>query len=648
VEIGELMAAVGLGSRGPIDALIHRGLLMATRRTSVEATWAAAAQLLAARGGDPMHRPELTGEQRQALDGIGPEPAAHLLFGVTGSGKTELYLRLIERTLAAGKSALLMVPEIALTPQSGGRVVARFPEHRVAILHSGLTAAQRHLNWALVAEGRADVILGARSAVFAPIPAGRLGLIIVDEEHDASYKQDQAPRYSGRDVALKRAQLEECPIVLGSATPSLESWHNATVVHRFSLHRLTKRAPGLSIPRVELVDFVEERRLRSASGDRRVHLIGPRLEGAIAECLRQEGQALVLLNRRGWGNYIACPDRACGWFLECDHCDATMVCHLDPRSAAGRYVRCHHCQAEKLLPDRCPRCENKLTVFGFGTQRVEEELHDKFPSLAQGRSMIRVDADTMAGAGDLHEALARFADGSARLLLGTQMIAKGLDFPGVRLVGVVNADTAISLPDFRAAERTFQLVAQVAGRCGRGADPGVAVIQTFNPTLPVMQLAARADYVAFALAELEERARCRLPPSTRLARIIVRHADLEECVSAARTLAEALRRLGGLEDRSASTSGRPDGAGARGARQSSGTALDRQQRGRDTANAQGAVRVRGPAPCVIPRIADRHRQQVELFAESPAPLQRLLAAARSQGALRLGELMQVDVDPIGG
>jgi len=624
VEAGELAAAVGLGTRGPIDALLRRGLLRASRRSTVEARWEAAAQLLAARTGEPMQQPELTEEQRRALNAIGPEPAAHLLFGVTGSGKTEVYLRLIDRTLAAGKVALVLVPEIALTPQSGGRVVARFPNHRVAILHSGLTAAQRHVNWTLVAEGGADVILGARSAVFAPIQADRLGLIVVDEEHDASYKQEQAPRYNGRDVALKRAQLEGCPIVLGSATPALESWHNATVSHRFALHRLTRRAPGLTVPRIELVDFVEERRRRSTAGDRRVHLIGPRLEGAIAECLRGDGQALLLLNRRGWGNYIACPDRACGWLLECDHCDATMVCHLDPRSATGRYVRCHHCQAEKLLPGRCPRCENRLTVFGFGTQRVEEELQDKFPSLVPDRTMLRVDADTMGSAGDLHRALSRFADGSVRLLLGTQMIAKGLDFPGVRLVGVINADTAISLPDFRAAERTFQLVAQVSGRCGRGADPGVAVIQTFNPALPVMQLAARGDYVGFANAELEERSRCGLPPSTRLARIVVRHADPEACASAARVLAEDLRHLAASQD----------GAPA--------------VHGSDGAIPPGSVRVRGPAPCVIPRIADRHRQQVELLASSPAPIQRLLAAARSQGVIRLGELMQVDVDPIGG
>lgn len=623
VEIAALAATVGLATHAPIESLLRRGLLVKSRRTTVEARWQAAAQLLAGQAGASLAPPELTDEQRGVLRSIDLAPGAHLLFGVTGSGKTEVYLRLIQRVLDAGKAALFLVPEIALTPQSGGRVVARFPTHKVAILHSGLTAAQRHVNWSMVAQGTADVVLGARSAVFAPLPPGRLGLIVVDEEHDSSYKQEQAPRYHGRDVALRRAQIEGCAIVLGSATPSLESWRNATDLRRFTLHRLTHRAPGLTVPRVELVDFVDERRRHAATGDRRVHLIGPRLQAALSQCLHDGGQAIVLLNRRGWGNYIACPDRACGWFLECDHCDATMVCHLDPRSAAGRYVRCHHCEAEKILPGRCPRCENRLTVFGFGTQRVEEELHGKFPMLVAGSTMLRVDADTMAGAGDLHDALSRFAEGSVRVLLGTQMIAKGLDFPGVRLVGVVNADTAISLPDFRAAERTFQLVAQVAGRCGRGSDSGLAVVQTFRPTLPVMELAAKGDYETFAAEELEERARCRLPPVTRMARVVVRHREVQACMDAARLLADALRRHA--------------------------TALFGDPApGEDDAVAMPrTVRVRGPAPCSIPRVADRHRWQVELLAESAGPLQRLLAAARGDGTIRPGELMQVDVDPMG-
>jgi primosomal protein N' (replication factor Y) len=454
-------------------------------------------------------------------------------------------------------------------------------------------------------------VLGARSAVFAPIPDGQLGLIIVDEEHDGSYKQDQAPRYQGRDVAIRRAQLAGCPIILGSATPSLESWHNATQRDggRYALHRLRQRAPGLRLPKVQVVDFREQARQRR---DNRVHLLGPILESAIARTLDGGGQVLILLNRRGYANYIACPSSRCGWMLTCDHCDVTMVHHRDKKLPAGEgYVRCHHCLSEQKLPAICPQCGNKISIFGLGTQRIEEELARKFPQLVQGQTMLRIDSDTMRGAAAFHDALGRFGTGEIRLMLGTQMIAKGLDFPGVRLVGVINADTSINLPDFRASERTFQLVNQVAGRAGRGDDPGLTIVQTFNPSSPAIRLAAAHDYEGFAQQELAEREQSGLPPVTRMARIVIRDEDHIKCIEAARGLARGL------------------------------TEIINQ-----TPGDRGGVHVRGPAPCPISRIADKHRHQIEILAPTAALMQGFLTKARSAGLLKSGTEMAIDVDPI--
>ncbi|HMN96083.1 MAG TPA: primosomal protein N' [Phycisphaerales bacterium] len=620
IEIGRLAALLELGSRRPIEGLIRRGLLAATRRTAIEAAWGPQAL-------DAAPPRTLTPAQAQVVDAVAATLdrgySAHLLCGVTGSGKTEVYLRLIERVVAAGRTALMLVPEIALTPQTAGRVMARFPDRHVAILHSGLSAAQRNHQWSMVARGEAAIVLGARSAVLAPIPEGRLGLIVVDEEHDASYKQDQAPRYQGRDVALRRGQLERCPVLLGSATPSLESWHNAHERAAMALHRLPERAPGLTVPRISIVDFLAERRARDPA-DRRIHLIGPTLEAALARTLRDDGQAILLLNRRGWANYIACPDPRCGWKLMCGSCDAMMVCHVDRTLDAGRYVRCHHCLAEERLPPTCPRCGNRTTVFGLGTQRVEDELERTFPSLRSGKTMLRVDADTVERASALHDALARFGRGEVRVLLGTQMIAKGLDFPGVRLVGVISADTALALPDFRSAERTFQLVAQVAGRCGRGAGAGEAIVQTFEPHLPAILLAAAGDYEGFATTELEDRRRCGLPPATRMARIVVRDEDPDRCDALARRLADGLRRL------------LPTSEGA--ARRRSDETLTSPE-------PPSPIEIRGPFPCAIARIAGRHRRQIEILAQRPAPLQTLLAEARSAGIIIPGERVAVDVDP---
>ena len=599
-EQAAVLRATGLSSAATLKRLAELGCLRTSKRSTIEAEWS-----MSAVGSVAAVEPTTT--QREAVDRIATTFdtfAQHLLFGVPGSGKTEVYIRLIQRCLARGKKALLLVPEIALTPQTAGRIIARFPDSRVAILHSGLTASQRNLMWSLASDGAADVIVGARSAVFAPVPDGTLGLVIVDEEHETSYKQDSAPRYHGRDCAIRRAQLARCPVVLGSATPSLESWWNATVRKSSALHRLPERAPGLCVPKVTIVDFASERR---QFRDNKVHLIGPMLERGMRETLDAQGQVLLLLNRRGYANYIACADQRCGWTAQCSECDAGMICHQD-RIASLQWVRCHHCQAEQQLPRNCPQCGKTVTVFGLGTQRVEEELLRLFPMLEENKSLVRVDGDTMQTAKHFHNCLGRFASGEIRVLMGTQMIAKGLDFPNVRLVGVISADTALSLPDFRAGERTFQLVSQVSGRCGRGGTAGRAIVQTFYPDNPAIRLAAAHDFETFASQELQDRREFGLPPARRLARLTIRDASEAIARENAETLAHAIQAIAATNPQSAE--------------------------------------VRGPQPARLSRVAGFYRFEIELLHDSAVEISRILAAARSADLLPLGERLSVDVDPV--
>lgn len=606
IDIHDLGTLAEVKTLAPIRRLIERGALCSVTRSSIEAEWVQAAV-------DRSVPETLTDEQSRVITSIAKALnqgfSAHLIHGVTGSGKTEIYIRLVRRVVDAGRVALILVPEISLTPQTGGRFVGRFPDVRVAILHSGLTASQRNQQWNMVRDGTAPIILGARSAVFAPIEHERIGLIVVDEEHDASYKQDQVPRYHGRDVAIRRAQLAKCPVVLGSATPSLESWWNATVRSAeqsrpgYMLHQLRERIPGTRLPHVQIVDF---RRQMSLRRDRsRVHLIGPLLEAEIGATLDQGFQSLILLNRRGYANYIACPDVNCGWTMQCDHCDVTMVYHRHRDIPAGGFVRCHHCQSEQRILERCPLCGKRIVNFGLGTQRVEDELRDMFPKLIEGETMLRIDSDTMQSARDLHESLSRFASGEVKLLVGTQMIAKGLDFPGVRLVGVINADTSINLPDFRASERTFQLVSQVAGRCGRADVSGRVIVQSFNPGALPIRFAANHDYEGFAHADLAVRMRSGLPPVARMARIVVRHEDHVKADAVAAELAARLRSI-----------------------------------------AAPSIRVRGPAPCPISRVAGKHRRQIELMAPTARELQTVMTDARNRAWVKSDALMAIDIDPI--
>lgn len=608
----DLARMAGAKTVASVNRLVELGLLERVRRSTVHALWDEAAT-------EARKHVELTGDQLsaiRAIDGAASKGfGVHVLFGVTGSGKTEVYLHLIQRALERGRRSIVLVPEISLTPQTSRRFRAWFGDS-VAILHSGLTAAQRHHQWDLIRRAEARVVVGARSAVFAPFDDHALGLLIVDEEHDGAYKQDQAPRYHGRDVAIKRAQLSGATVVLGSATPSLETYYNARARRAFDWHELRDRVPGAQLPEVTIVDLMRERQARGWT-DKQVHLLGPTLESALHHTLEVDGQAMLLLNRRGYANYISCPDQNCGWVMSCDHCDAAMVFHKDRALPRGGLVRCHHCEAEQKLPERCPDCSKRVNTFGLGTQRIEEELTRKFPRLISGETMLRMDSDTMQSGRHYHEALERFRREEIQVLVGTQMIAKGLDFPNVRLVGVVNADTAINLPDFRAAERTFQVVAQVAGRAGRGARRGRVIVQTFQPEFSAIRYAAAHDYPGFAEQELRDRGSAALPPIGRMARVVIRDRDYTRCVRRASELADRLRELAGTAIRESTTLGVP------------------------------RLRIRGPAPCPLSRVADHHRQSLEvLSAEGPAPIQWLLTAARNEGLVKSDATAAVDVDPI--
>ena len=612
LEPKTLALRVGAANLGPINKLVRAGLLEEVEIEGVRTRFHEAM---------PRARsvaPELTKAQRSAIEAVAGTIGTfspHLLFGVTGSGKTEVYLGVLERVLARGLGAIVLVPEISLTPQTAGRFLSRFGREGVAVLHSALTASQRHAEWRRIAEGKAAVVIGARSAVFAPFGSGgarALGLVVVDEEHDSSYKQDQLPRYHARDVALKRAQLEDCPVVLGSATPSLESWRNAKE-GRFGLLELKDRVGGGVLPRVTIVDLEEERKNRTE--DRHLlHALGPTLERAIRETLfpagdvGDGGQVMLLLNRRGYASYLACA--ACEFKVMCHQCDATLVYHkrLREDGVAGGFVRCHHCLSETKLPRVCPDCGKKIVTLGFGTQRLEEELARKLPELREDQ-ILRLDSDTMRSGADYFDSLEKFRTGAARVMLGTQMIAKGLDFPDVRLIGVVNADTAIHLPDFRAAERTFQLVAQVAGRAGRSERSGKGarvVIQTMCPKEPAIVFASGHDFAGFAEREMEIRGRAGLPPVTRMARIVCRDTNSGKAESHAEMIAGAIR----------------------------------------SSEVASQLRVRGPAACPLSRVSGHFRFGIEITASSAGVIQRVLTELRVAGLAKSDAHTAVDVDPV--
>ena len=408
---------------------------------------------------------------------------AFLLYGVTGSGKTEIYLNAIQAVVAQGRGALLLVPEIALTPAMAGQFFSRFGD-RVAILHSAFTDVERTEQWRRIRSGAASVVVGTRSGVFAPVR--NLGLIVVDEEHDGSYKQEETPRYNGRDVALVRAQAAHACVVLGSATPSLESRYNAER-GKYTLLTLPARIEDRPMPAVELIDMRQEfleTRQQATFSRKLIEAIGQRLENG--------EQTIVLLNRRGFSSFVAC--RACGERVQCVNCSVTLTFHK-----RDRRLLCHYCGYAEKVPSVCPKCSSDHVYFlGVGSERVEEELHRAFPAAR----IARLDRDTVTGKRQYETILDGFREGSFDILVGTQMIAKGHDIPNVTLVGVVSADVGLGMPDFRAAERTFQLLTQVAGRAGRGNLPGIVLIQTINPDHYAVRMAAAQDYGAFYEKEL--------------------------------------------------------------------------------------------------------------------------------------------------
>jgi primosomal protein N' (replication factor Y) len=554
----------------------------------------------------------LTGEQTAAVEAIGAAVAAgefsvFLLQGVTGSGKTEVYLRLAELVLARGKSVLVLVPEIALTPAVSSAFRDAFGD-RVAVQHSGLSEGERSDQWYRIRHGEVSVVVGTRSAVFAPL--ANLGLIIVDEEHDTSFKQEETPRYNGRDVAVVRGRNERALVVLGSATPSLETAHNAAA-GRYSRVVMARRVQDRPLAAVSIVDM----RAEYAEHGPDVILSG-RLKNAIATRLQAGRQSLILLNRRGLATAVFC--RQCGGTIECPNCSVSLIVHADRlrqgdgesrRSAAGgaeaerrHRARCHYCNYATLVPKSCPACKGPyLERRGFGTEKVAQEIAEEWPSAR----VARLDRDTVRRKGAAAGILRSMAAGSTDVLVGTQMIAKGHDFPRVTLVGVISADVGLGLADFRAAERTFQLLTQVAGRAGRGDEPGEAIVQTLYPAHYSIGHACRQDYAAFFADELRYRQAMRYPPVTSLVNLVVKGVEARAAMADATTLAQHLR---------------------------------------NSANA-GRFAVLGPAPAPVARLRGEYRVQIFLKGSHRSSMRdAVLAALAAEPEMR--RRVAIDIDPV--
>lgn len=588
IEIKQLAKLARCGP-GPIEALVINGMARRVVRrvdrfddTSAEA--------------ETNHEPLVLNEDQNRAWSL-VEPAleqggfrAFLLHGVTGSGKTEIYLKAIEKVIAQGKEALVLVPEISLTPQTIARFKGRC--ENVAVLHSHLGDAERGGHWRKVANGHVQVVVGARSAVFAP--TRNLGLIVIDEEHEHTFKQETTPRYHARDVAVMRARLEGIPILLGSATPSLESWHNA---HRgqYTLLTLPKRVLDRPLPRVDLIDMRHEN-----PHARRFRAISDGLEHEMKNALKDGGQVMLLLNRRGYSTHVHC--QACGHVEQCRFCDLALTYHRQRDT-----MLCHYCGYEAEPPGRCPACGQAILRYqGYGTEKLQAEIEERFP----GYVVRRMDSDTMKKPGSHERTLSAFRNGLIHILLGTQMIAKGLDFPNVTLVGVVNADVGLHVPDFRASERTFQLLSQVAGRTGRGPRGGRVLVQTCTPEHPAVALAGTHDYTTFVAAEMEQRRQHNYPPYQRLIRILVRGKDREVTGDFAERMAGAFN-----------------------------TALSLRK------GEAAQIRLLGPAEAPVFRLKDYYRFHFQLQSPSPGELHRLLREVMPTLRAPSGVEMALDVDP---
>jgi primosomal protein N' (replication factor Y) len=536
----------------------------------------------------------LTSEQREALTEIETAISeraykAFLLHGVTGSGKTEIYIRAMRAALAQGRSAMMLVPEIALTPVFSRRLRAHFGDE-VAIFHSSLSTGERFDEWNRIKRGEARVVIGTRSAVFAPV--SNLGVIIVDEEHESSYRQQESPYYHGRDTAVVRAHKERAVVVLGSATPSLESFHNARA-GKYRYLQLAKRIADRAMARAEIIDM---REVFKRGGKQ--HALAEELINAIAETHERGEQSIVLLNRRGYSTFLLC--RSCGERSQCVNCDVTLTYHQRERT-----LICHYCDFRQRPPEKCPACKGiYMHYVGEGTEQIEEMIARKFPSLR----IARLDRDTTSRRQTYEQAILSFAAGELDMLVGTQMIAKGHDFPNVTLVGVVSVDAGLAMPDFRASERTFQLITQVAGRAGRGDRAGRVLIQTYHPEHYALRHACAQDYDGFYEEEIRYRKSLSYPPFVSLAALLVRGDDLTKTHALASELKRAL----------------------------------------DEANADRACRVLGPAPAPLARLRGEHRIQILIKSRSRPRLRAMLDLALSDVAERGYDLhnVNVEIDPV--
>jgi primosomal protein N' (replication factor Y) (superfamily II helicase) len=584
-----------LGGAGAIHGLVSKGIIRKfseriERKTEADSSPHSEIRI-------PNSALVLNADQQRAWDTIRPALNSggfhpFLLHGITGSGKTEIYLRAIEEVVKQGKEAIVLVPEISLTPQTIERFSGRCES--VAVLHSHLTDAERGQYWRRVAAGQIQVVVGARSAVFAP--ARKLGLIVIDEEHETSFKQESTPRYHARDVAVMRARLADVPILLGSATPSLESWYNAHRPNGYSLVSLPNRVENRPLPKVELIDLRHE-----AKTPGKHFAIGPTLEKAVRDALKAGGQVMLFLNRRGFSTHVHCP--SCGHVAQCAHCDLALTFHRHKSALV-----CHYCGWETAPFTKCPACSQvSIRYQGLGTEKLQEEIESKFPN----KVVQRMDSDTMGKHGSHRRVLDAFRDGKIHILLGTQMIAKGLDFPNVTLVGVVNADTGLHLPDFRAAERTFQLLAQVSGRAGRGDKGGRVMIQTFTPEHPCIALATHHDFVEFSKQELGHRKEHQYPPYQRLARLIVRSENETAAGAYADTLAGAFAE-----------------------------ALKRHVK-----PGTPPVRLLGPAECPVFKLKGYYRFHFQVQSAASGALHAVLREVLSAAKPPSGVEFQVDVDP---
>ena len=538
----------------------------------------------------------LTEDQRRALNEIEAALtgegayAAFLLHGVTGSGKTEIYIRAMRAALKLDRAAMMLVPEIALTPVFSRRLRAHFGDE-VAIFHSSLTTGERYDEWSRIKRGEARVVIGTRSAVFAPI--SNLGIIVVDEEHEASYRQQESPYYNGRDTAVMRALKERAVVVLGSATPSLESFHNARA-GKYRYLQLPNRVANRALASAEIIDM---RSVFASAGKQQP--LSPQLLDAIEETHARGEQSIVLLNRRGYSSFVLC--RSCGERMQCPQCDVTLTYHQRERS-----LICHYCDHRRRPPTECPSCKGKYIYFiGEGTEQIEEIIQGRFPALR----IARLDRDTTARRHTYEEAILRFGAGELDMLVGTQMIAKGHDFPNVTLVGVVSVDAGLAMPDFRASERTFQLITQVAGRAGRGTLAGRVMIQTFHPEHYALRHACAQDFDAFFAEEIRYRQTLSYPPFVSLASLLIHGEDLTRVQTTAAEIRGAL----------------------------------------DNANTDRACRILGPAPAPLARLRGEHRFQILLKARNRTRMRAVLDLALAEaGASRSCDLhsVNVEIDPV--